>query len=310
MIRALCLAVLGLLILPASAVAEKLDTTPRTVVMTAYEPEWNALIDAVEMPVTYQVNGLSFTAGVMSGKPILLMQSGISMVNAAMNTQLVLDRFAVKRIVFSGIAGGVDPAISIGDVFIADRWGQYLEVNFARQGKKGWISPEPVDPEAPAHWSFIYPRGVLVGNAAEPPSRHYVFAADRGLIDLARKLASTVTMDRCVPGHVSALPGSVLCLPHAPKIVIGGTGVSAGVYADNAAFRTYLATAWKARVLDMESAAVIQVAFANEVPAIVFRSVSDLAGGDASHNMEDMFERLAAVNSARVVRSFVAALPD
>jgi len=310
MMRTLFLAVVGLLILPASAIAQKLDDTPRTVVMTAYEPEWTALIDSVEKPVTYKINGMAFTTGTMDGKPVLLMQSGVSMVNAAMNTQLVLDRFTVKRIVFSGIAGGVDPAISIGDVFVADDWGEYLEVNFARKGKKGWISPEPVDPKAPANWNFIYPRGVRVGNAVESPSRHYVFAADRGLIALARKLAPTITMDRCVPGHASALAGSILCLPHAPKIVIGGTGVSAGVYADNAAFRSYLARAWKARVLDMESAAVVQVAFANTVPSIVFRSVSDLAGGDASHNMEDTFERLAAVNSARVVHIFMAALPD
>ena len=46
------------------------------------------------------------------------MQSGVSMVNAAMNTQLVLDRFTVKRIVFSGIAGGVDPGLTIGDVVV------------------------------------------------------------------------------------------------------------------------------------------------------------------------------------------------
>ena len=37
-----------------------------------------------------------------------------------------------------------------------------------------------------------------------------------------------------------------MCLPRSPKIVVGGTGVSAGVYADNAAFRRYLRTAWKA----------------------------------------------------------------
>ena len=92
--------------------------------------------------------------------------------------------------------------------------------------------------------------------------------------------------------------------------MIGGTGVSAGVFADNAEFRDYLFTAWKARVLDMESAAVTQVAYANGVPAIVFRSLSDLAGGDAGANQMNTFMRLASVNSADVVRRFVAALPD
>lgn len=60
----------------------------------------------------------------------------------------------------------------------------------------------------------------------------------------------------------------------------------------------------------MESAAVMQVAYSNTVPAIVFRSLSDLAGGDKHKNMEDTFEHLASVNSAHVVRAYLAALPD
>lgn len=309
--RRLSLCVAALLALIATpAFAERLDETPRTLVMTAYYPEWNALVHAVKDPKEFKVNGGTYLTGTLEGKPVLLMQSGVSMVNAAMNTQLVLDRFAVRRIVFSGIAGGVDPNLSIGDVVVAEDWGQYLEVNFARKAKKGWKSPEPVDPKAPANWEFMYPRGVRVGNAAEPSQRHFTFAMDPALLSLARKVAPTVKMDRCVAPSQNALPGSELCLPRDPKVVVGGTGVSAGVFADNAQFREYLHSAWNARLLDMESAAVAQVAYANEVPAIVFRSLSDLAGGDREKNMEDTFEHLASVNSARVVCAFLAALPD
>ncbi|MCJ2184441.1 5'-methylthioadenosine/S-adenosylhomocysteine nucleosidase [Novosphingobium sp. 1949] len=290
--------------------ADELDATARTLVMTAYSPEWNAMVHDVKNPHSYTLNGGTYLTGTLEGKPIILMQSGVSMVNAAMNTQLVLDHFKVKRIVFSGIAGGVDPALSIGDVFVADAWGEYLEVNFARTRPGGWTSPEAVDPKAPLNWNFMFPRGVTVGNADEKPTRHYTFAMDPGLLALARKVAPTVTMERCVPPSEHQLPGSELCLNAAPKIVVGGTGVTAGVYADNAEFREYLASAWHARVLDMESGAVAQVAYANKVPTIIFRSLSDLAGGDKDKNMEDTFEHLASVNSAHVVRAFLAALPD
>jgi len=292
------------------ALAERLDTTPRTLVMTAYQPEWNALVHAISGGQEYQLNGMTYRTGTLEGKPVLLMQSGVSMVNAAMNTQLVIDRFAVKRIVFSGIAGGVDPKLSIGDVIVAENWGQYLEVNFARKAKRGWKSPEPVDPKAPGNWQFMYPRGVSLPNAATPRQRYFTLPMDPQLLDLARKVAPTISMERCVPPSPSQLPDTKLCLHKEPKVVVGGTGVSAGVFADNAAFREYLYKAWNARVLDMESAAVAQVAYANQVPAIVFRSLSDLAGGDREKNMEDTFEHLASVNSAHVVRAFVAALPD
>ena len=47
----------------------------------------------------------------------------------------------------------------------------------------------------------------------------------------------------------------------------------------NAAFRSYTFETFGARVPDMESAAVAHVAWANRVPFIAMRSLSDLAGG-------------------------------
>jgi adenosylhomocysteine nucleosidase len=222
----------------------------------------------------------------------------------------VLDRFTVKRIVFSGIAGGVDPALSIGDVVVPENWGQYLEGSFARKTKKGWMPPDEGHPESPANWNFIFPRGTLITSKTAKMQRVYRIPVDAQLLALARKVVAGIALERCVPPSDKMRAESALCLPRTPKVVVGGTGVTAGIYADNAAFRIYLQRAWAARVLDMESGPVMQVAMSNAVPAIVFRSLSDLAGGDQHKNMEYTFEHLASANSAHVVRAFVAALPD
>lgn len=311
MIRLIFFALAGLIAAFASpAFAQKLDVTPRTVVMTAFDPEWHSLVTTILDAKEHTINGTTFLAGTLEGKPVVLMQSGVSVVNAAMNTQLVLDRFNVKRIVFSGIAGGVDPALSIGDVVVPENWGQYLEGSFARRTKRGWKAPDEGDPDSPANWNFIFPRGTLITSKTAKMSRVYRIPVDAELLALARKVVPTVTLERCVPPSDKMRAESVLCLPRTPKVMVGGTGVTAGIYADNAAFRIYLQRAWQARVLDMESAAVMQVAISNAVPAIVFRALSDLAGGDKHKNMEDTFEHLSSANSAHVVRAFVAALPD
>jgi adenosylhomocysteine nucleosidase len=299
-----------LLLWPAMVAAQRLDEVPRTVVMTAIAPEWDALAPSIDNPRQHQINGQLFLTGMLAGKPVVLMKSGLSMVNAAMNTQLVLDRFAVKRIVFSGIAGGVDPALAIGDVLVAENWGQYLEAAFARRTSNGWQTPAPIPAGAPANWHFIHPHGTLVGNATTPPRRQFRLPVDPALLALARQQLAGLRLERCVPATTAMRAGSALCLPRAPRLVVGGTGVSAGVYADNAEFRRYLQRAWGARVLDMESAAVVQVATSNSVPVIIFRSVSDLAGGDRHQNQLATFGHLAAVNSAAVVRAYVRALPD
>jgi adenosylhomocysteine nucleosidase len=47
------------------------------------------------------------------------------------------------------------------------------------------------------------------------------------------------------------------------------------------------------------------VAYANAVPYIAFRSLSDLAGGDKHENQERTFFQLASDNSAAVVQRFL-----
>lgn len=295
----------------ASAVqaAERIDDTPRTVVMTAYAPEWNALASSVDDPEPHEINGWRFIVGNMDGKPIVLMESGVSVVNAAMNTQIAIDRFNVKRIVFSGVAGGVDPSLGIGDVLIADKWGQYLESAFARWTPEGYKPPMEVSPEAPANWEFIYPNGVWLGNSSEPRKRHYYFPVDTDMLKLAEAMTS-LTLDRCVERSADMPKDAEVCLPRAPKVVVGGVGVTAPVYMDNAQFREYLFRAWNARALEMESGAVSQVAYANQIPVIHIRSLSDLAGGDHEKNASEVFQDLAAVNAARVLHAYLRVLPD
>ncbi len=127
--------------------AETLDSTPRNAVMSAFAPEWSALRAAMTDPRGHAVNGTTFVTGRLEGRDGVLLPTGVSMVNAAMTTQLVLDRFNVERIVFSGIAGGVDPGLNIGDVVVASRWGQYLEAVFARATPGGgWQTPTFLGP--------------------------------------------------------------------------------------------------------------------------------------------------------------------
>lgn len=304
LIRVLAAAIMLWLGTITPALAQRLDATPRTVVMTAFGPEYDALAGAIGDPHAFSINGLPVIAGMLEGHPVLLMKSGVSVVNAAMMTQAVIDRFAVKRIVFSGIAGGVDPRLSIGDVVVPEAWGQYLEASFARESAQGWQPPETF-PGAPQNWRFIFPRGTTVAREGHKAERLFVIPANADLLALARKVTAGLVLSACVDAG-----GDRQCLPRAPQVSVGGVGVTAGIYADNAEFREYLQMAWGARVLDMESASVIQVAYANDVPAIVFRSLSDLAGGDADANRMDTFMHLASVNSARVVRAFVAKLPD
>jgi adenosylhomocysteine nucleosidase len=284
-----------------SAAKTSAPAADQTAILCAFEPEWTALVGLVKHPHTRTVQGVRVVSGTLEGHSVLLMLSGVSMVNAALNTQFLIDHFPIKRIVFSGIAGGVDPALSIGDVIVPERWIESMELTLGRATPDGFTAPVwmPGMMGLPGY-GMMLPRGVRVGSAHHPEEFHNAFAVDPALFALARSAVGGLALKNCTVTRA--------CLDQAPKVVIGGTGVSAPAFVDNKEYREYLYTTFHAGVTDMESAAVAQVAFRNEIPFIVFRSVSDLAGGDATTNQMNTFMQLAADNSASVVTAFMRAL--
>jgi adenosylhomocysteine nucleosidase len=275
--------------------ADRLDPTPRVAVISAFEPEWKVLKADIEGARSTTVNGVEFVTGKLGGRNVVLFLSGVSMVNAAMTTQLALDRFDVTGVVVSGIAGGVDPSLHVGDVVVAGRWGQYLEAVFAREVKGKFEPPPFIKTPFPNH-GMIFPTELGVRSAKAGLEKRFWFDADPGMMAAAGKIGA-VQLKRCTADQS--------CLHDAPRLAVGGNGVSGQAFVDNAAFRQYVFETFKAQVLDMESAAVATVAYANGVPFIAFRSLSDLAGGNETANEMKVFFQLAADNSAAVVQRFL-----
>ncbi len=294
------LAVFLFLVLAAASPAHaagRIDDAPRIAVISAFAPELAALERQTVHKHRYERGGAVFVTGRLEGKPVVLLLSGVSMVNAAMTTQLTLDRFNVRRIVFSGVGGGVDPALHVGDVVVPDQWAEYLEMTFARKTADGFALPRG---EGPAGYGMMTPAPVTVQRRPGAAEHRIWFPADPAMLRAARTAATGVELKRCAGEH---------CLADAPRIVVGGSGVSGSAFVDNAEFRQYAFSTFKAEVLDMETAAVAHVAYVDGVPFIAFRSLSDLAGGDPGANQFPLFVQLAADNSAAAVRRFLRELP-
>jgi adenosylhomocysteine nucleosidase len=114
---------------------------------------------------------------------------------------------------------------------------------------------------------MIFTRGVKIPrDGVDKPARQFWIPVDAKLFEIARTATSGVELKRCI---------EAACLVHAPKVVVGGNGVSGSAFVDNAAFRMWTFETFKAQVLDMESAAVAHVAVTNSVPFLAFRSLSD-----------------------------------
>ena len=275
--------------------------TARLAIISAFEPELTVLLKHVENPETTQINGVEFTSGTLMGKPVVLFLSGISMVNAAMTTQLVINHFTISHIIFSGIAGGVTPELNIGDVTIPKRWGQYFDTIAGRQTGPDQYEYTHYQQEQPPYNNFgmFFTRPVEVRSPTQPQLHEkFWFEVDPEMLAVAEQIQD-VALSTCSSDNN--------CLSHKPVISVGGNGVSASIFVDNAQLRQHLDQTFMAKVVDMESAACAAVAYSNGIPFIAFRSLSDLAGGSEAENEINTFMGLAAENSARVLLAFLKA---
>ena len=65
---------------------------------------------------------LKVSTGTINGKFVILAQSGVGKVNAALNTQYIIDTYKPNIIINTGVAGGIAEGLDVGDVVI----GTYL----------------------------------------------------------------------------------------------------------------------------------------------------------------------------------------
>lgn len=283
---------------------EGVDQAPRTAIISAFAEELEAFKAQATIQKTVVLNNRSVYVGELGGHKVVMTLSGISMVNAAMVTQALTDNFRIDRIVFSGIAGGVNPNLNIGDVVIPARWAEYQENLFARETAPDVYVPPSWFQFVLPNYGMMYPDTVGIASVNGSPdleTETLWFPVDSEMLAVAQQVAGNVELENCTDQGI--------CLSEDPLIQVGGNGVSGPTFVDNSEYRQYVWTTWTADALDMESAAVAHVATVNDVPFIVFRSLSDLAGGGPGENEIEVFFQLAATNSARVMLNFLSALP-
>jgi adenosylhomocysteine nucleosidase len=253
------------------------QTKRKIALMYAFDQEGALLRSRLNLQDSLFVKGRVFWIGKLStgsgeeGKEVIIVNSGVGMTNAAMTTQLLIDKYNPEDIIFTGICGGIDSSNHIGDIVIPESWATH---DYGYYGKEGFL-PDSV---------YV----VLPGNEREAGVLY--FEVDKNLSEKAKSAARSLKL-KPVQERI-------------PQVKTGGKGVSGNSFIDQKEKRDYLKDKFDAEIVDMESAAVVQVANVNGVPVLVVRSCSDLAGGSGSATaaveIRDFF-KVAADNSASFV---------
>ena len=125
---------------------------------------------AMESPEVSLIAGMEFYQGVIAGKEVVVVQSGICKVNAGICTQILADRFNVDKVINTGIAGSLKNEINIGDLV---------------------LSTDAIQHDVDAA-SFGYAPGVI------PQMKVSCFEADPALLELAGRCSEKVNPEASV----------------------------------------------------------------------------------------------------------------
>lgn len=206
-----------------------------------------------------------YVTGKIHGKTVTLVFSRWGKVAAASTATTLIEKYGVECLIFTGVAGAIDPALNVGDIVVADTLVQHdMDVS-----------------ALPGIEKFEIP---LLGVAGFKVDPCYVRAACRAAEGyLADTLRDDVAAEVLDEFHITT-----------PQVITGTIASGDQFIADDKIVRNLRDALPGLQCIEMEGAAVAQVAHEHKIPSLVLRTISDKADHSAVLDFPKFTEKVAS----------------
>ena len=246
-------------------------------IISALHEEQRGLVEAMEGAATAIHGGRVYTIGKLWEIDAVCVLSRIGKVAGAVTATLLVEKFGVTHILFTGVAGAGDPGVAIGDIVVADSLVQHD------------MDASPLFPrfEVPltgiSHFQGDQGMSTQLLAAAQGFLEHDLVDA----IDAAER--SEFKLDRPRVHHGLIASGDQFM--HDRHVISALNAALPGLVA-----------------VEMEGAAVAQVCYELGVPCAVIRTISDNANEEAATDFLSFVRTVAARYAFYIVRRYCRAL--
>lgn len=223
----------------------------RAVGLLAAIPQERAAVEALMVNRTTE---RGFTFGDIDGMAVCLGMTGIGKVNAAVSATQMCERVSPSVLVFTGVAGGLDPSLDIGDVVIGETLIQH---------DAGVLGDNGIATYQAGHIPFFN------------PTDEFGFRPSDRLRDAVQWAVRNAPSD-LITGRITF-----------------GTILTGDQFLESDRERQRLWERFSAQAIEMEGAAVAQVAARYGLDHLAIRTLSDRAGKTSSVDFSEFLERVA-----------------
>lgn len=239
-------------------------------IMSALPEEGDSILHAMTEKTVVHVGKREFVQGSFEGVPVVFCIAGIGKVSAATTAALLIERFHVDEIVFTGVAGGGHKT-SIGDIVVGSTYVQHD------------LDTRPIYP-------YFYITSLDTQMIHADPSRV------QRMKNAAQRFLSTGIQ----------FPHLGVCDPkvHVGMIASGDQFIGSQELHRSVSnlIQDHLSSDFHA--VEMEGASVAQVCTELQVPFVVLRTISDKADHKASGNFLTFIEEVARQYSLGILREY------
>ena len=251
----------------------KMGKNMRLGIISALHEEQYGLVEAMQGSATLTHGMREYTRGCLWGIDAVCVLSRIGKVAAATTVSILIERFGVTHIIFTGVAGSGDALVRVGDIVIAESLVQYD------------MDARPLFPrfEVPLTSLSHFPSDATLSEQLAGAARRFLDADFETEIDEDERRQFRLERPRVHRGLVASGDQFVSSRSHVTRLATDLPGLLA---------------------VEMEGGAVAQVCFELGVPFAVMRSVSDNANEDAATDFLRFVKSVAAHYAFHIVKRF------
>ncbi|MBJ7309319.1 5'-methylthioadenosine/adenosylhomocysteine nucleosidase [Rugamonas violacea] len=245
-------------------------------VISALAEEQHGLIEAMQSPYKLTHGMRDYTAGKLWEIDAVCVLSRIGKVAAAMTASILVEKFGVTHIVFTGVAGSADNLVNVGDIVVADSLLQHD------------MDASPLFPryQVPLTGLSHFESDLDLSNRLSDAASHFIQNTLDEVIDAAEKREFGLNRPQLHRGLIAS----------GDQFIRSGAQIAQL----KAAHPALLA-------VEMEGAAVAQVCFELGIPFTVIRTISDKANEAAAVDFMRFVKSVASRYAFDLIKAFCKA---
>ena len=248
-------------------------------IVSALKEEINSLKSDLILKKEEVIGNRNYYIGTLYGKDIVMVCTNCGKVSAATSITILIERYQVDLVIFTGVAGGADSRLSVGDVVVGNALIQH-------------------DFDVSKLTNLSKYDNTLLGKS--------IFDIKEQYVDLLKNLTDSYLKETLIKDIDSEI--LVKYNLTTPKVVTGTIASGDQFIADTNKIEELNNGIPNLKCVDMESAAAAQICYEYKKNFMVFRIISDNADMNADISFDAFLNDVATIYSKGIMKKLLTYL--